>query len=60
MIYNDRTVRGVILARLSVMKKMKMKKVNLAVSKVGFGGGVTDYGWNLLLKASAIWGLIRV
>ena len=38
MIYNDRTVRGVILARLSVMKKRE-KKVNLAVSKVGFGRG---------------------
>jgi len=42
MIYNDRTVSGVIIVRLSVMKEKK--KVNLAVSKAGFGGGGVGHG----------------
>lgn len=40
MIYNDRTVRGVILARLSVMKKREKKgKFGCEQGRIWKGGG---------------------
>ena len=49
MIYNDRTVRGVILARLSVMEKNENEKGKFGCEqgRIWRGRGVTDYGCDI-------------